>query len=103
MIGPYLVIAADPPLTLLSVGDSAPGLSYPVLTGVGAIHQPADGSESANVSMDADNADGALSALLAVPPLRAPAVVHGPDGVEWFRGVLAGVTLADGVKLELEA
>ena len=103
MIGPYLVIAADPPLTLLSVGDSAPGLSYPVLTGVGAIRQPADGSESANVSMDADNADGALSALLAVPPLGVSATLYGPDGAVWFAGALAGVTLSETVKIDVEA
>lgn len=103
MIGPYLVIASDPPLTLLSMGDTGAGLIYPVLTGVGAIRQPADGSEAANVSVDADNADGALTALLAVPPLGAAAVLYGPDGAEWFRGLLAGVTLAETARLELEA
>lgn len=103
MIGPYLVIAADPPMTLLSVGDDAPGLSYPVLTGVGAIRQPADGSESANVSVDADNADGALTALLAVPPLGVAATLYGPDGAAWFTGLLAGVTLTETARLDLEA
>lgn len=102
MIGPYLGLSADPPLILLSVGDAAPGLSYPVLTRVGAIRQPADGSETANVSVDLDNADGFVSALLAEPPLGASATLYGPDGAAWFRGMLAGVTLGETATLDLE-
>lgn len=102
MIGPYLVISADPPLTLLSVGDVAPGLSYSVITGVGAIHQSADGAETANVSVDLDNADGFVSELLALPPLGAAAVLYGLDGSAWFRGIVAGVSLAETASISLE-
>lgn len=102
MIGPYLVISADPPFTLLSVGDVAPGLSYPVITGVRAIYQSADGSETANVSVDLDNADGFVSELLAVPPLRAEAVLYGPGGTGLFRGVVASVSLAETASISLE-
>ena len=102
MIGPCLVISADPPFTLLSVGDAAPGLSYPVIAGVGVIHQSADGAETANVSADLDNADGFVSKLLAVPPLGAVAVLYGPDGAVWFRGIVAGVLLAETASISLE-
>lgn len=102
MIGPYLVLDSDPPLTLLSAGDAAPGLGYPVIAGIGAIRQPADGAETANVSVDLANADGFVSSLLADPPLGASAALYGPDGAEWFRGMLAGVTLAETATLALE-
>lgn len=102
MIGPYLVLASDPPLTLLSAGDAAPGLSYPVVIGVGAIRQPADGAETANVSVDLDNADGFVSSLLADPPLGASATLYGPDGAIWFAGTLAGVSLGETAALALE-
>ncbi|MFZ1492520.1 MAG: hypothetical protein WAU60_03810 [Candidatus Competibacter denitrificans] len=102
MISPYLVLAADPPLTLLSVGDSAPGLSYPLIIGLGAIRRPVDGSESGSVSLSLDNTDGQASQLLAIPPLRAPATLYGPHGSVWFRGVLSGVKLADTATLDLE-
>lgn len=102
MIGPCLVLESAPPLALLSVGDAAPGLSYPVAVGVSAIRQPADGSETANVSVQLDNADGFVSALLADPPLGASATLYGPDGSEWFRGMLAGVTLGETATLDLE-
>lgn len=103
MIGPYIIIAADPPLTLLSIGGAAPGLCYAAITGVGAVHQPADGSEAGNVSIDLDNADGFISELLSVPPLGAPSTLYGPDATEWFRGTLASITLADTASLTLES
>lgn len=103
MIGPYLVIGSDPPLTLLSVGDHAPGLSYPIITSIGAIRRPADGAEAANVSIDLDNHDGQASQLLAVPPLRAVATLYGTDGSEWFRGWLTSVVLDDNASLTVQA
>ena len=102
MIGPFLVIAGDPPITLLSIGDAAPGLCYAAITGVGAVRHPADGSEASNVSIDLDNADGFVSQLLAIPPLGAQSVLFGADGDEWFRGVLTSATLADTASLTLE-
>lgn len=102
MIGPYLMLAADPPLTILSVGDSAPGLTLAALIGVGTLRRPADGSETANITLDLDNTTGEVSALLAVPPLRAPATLYGPDGDVWFRGMLAGAKLADTATLDIE-
>ena len=102
MIGPSLVLASDPPLTLLSIGDSAPGLSYTLLTSIGTIRRPVDGSESGSVSLTLDNADGQASRLLAIPPLRAPATVVGPDGTIWFGGVVAGIKIAETVTLDLE-
>jgi hypothetical protein len=103
MIGPYLVIQSDPPMTLLSVGDNAPGLSDPIITGIGAIRRPADGSEAANLSIDLDNHDAQASQLFAVPPLRAVAILYGADGSEWFRGWLTSVVLDDNAALLIEA
>ena len=102
MIGPYVVIAADPPLTVLSVGDSAPGLSYPLLTSIGTIRRPVDGSEGGSVNLTLDNTAATVSRLLALPPLRSPATVRGPDGMIWFQGVLAGVKIAETASLDLE-
>lgn len=103
MTGPYLVIGSDPPLTLLSVGEHAPGLSYPIITGLGAIRRPADGSEAANVSIDLDNHEGQVSRLFAVPPLRALATLYGADGSEWFRGWITAVALDDSATLTVQA
>lgn len=103
MTGPYLRIDADPPITLLSVGDHAPGLSYPVISSIGAIRRPADGSEAANVSIDLDNHEGQVSRLFAVPPLRALATVYGADGSEWFRGWITAVALDDSATLTVQA
>lgn len=101
--GPSLLIETDPPLRLLSLGDGAPGLAYALISGVGPIRRPADGGETGNVSVELDNADGAASRLFAVPPLRASAVLFGPDGDEWFRGALAGVSLGESCSLSLES
>lgn len=101
--GPSLLIYTNPPLRLLSLGDSAPGLSYPLISGIGAIRRPADGSETGNAAVELDNVDGQATRLFAVPPLRAECALYGPDGEEWFRGSLAGVSLGDSAALSLEA
>lgn len=103
MTGPSVVIQSDPPIRLLPVGEHAPGLSYPIISGIGAIRRPADGAEAANVSVDLDNHDGQVSQLFAVPPLRVSTVLYGPDGSEWFRGWLASVSLDDGASLSVQA
>ena len=103
MKGPSLLIETDPPLRLLSLGDSAPGLAYALIGGVGPIRRPADGSETGNVSLELDNGDGLAARLFSVPPLRARCVLRGPDGEEWFRGTLAGVALGEAASLSLEA
>ena len=103
MIGPYVIIDSDPPLTFLSVGDSAPGLSYPILTDIGVIRRPADGSETGNVDVELDNSDGGATRLLSVPPLRAAAILYGPDASVWFSGLLAGVRLAETATLSIES
>lgn len=100
---PYLRIEADPPITLLSVGDHAPGLSYPIITSMGAIRRPADGSEAANLSIDLDNHDAQASQLFAVPPLRAVATLYGADGSERFRGWITAVALDDNASLTVQA
>lgn len=92
MSSPSLLIQSDPPLRLLSWGDAAPGVAIPGLTRIGAIRHTADGSEVASVTLEGDNADGALARLLALPPLRAPAILSGPGGETWFTGALTGVT-----------
>lgn len=102
MSGPYLRIEADPPITLLSVGDHAPGLSYPIMTRMGAIRRPADGSEAANLSIDLDNHDAQASQLFAVPPLRAVAILYGADGGERFRGWITSVALDDNATLTVQ-
>lgn len=96
---PYLIIQADPHLTLLSVGDHAPGLSYPVISSIGAIHRPTDGAETGNVSVELDNADGVVTQLLGVPPLRALAILYGPQNDVWFSGSVDAVSIADKVTL----
>lgn len=101
--GPSLLIYTDPPLRLISLGDSAPGLAHALIAGVGAIRRPAGGSETGNVGIELENGDGAATRLFAVPPLRAECVLYGPDGEEWFRGSLAGVSLGDSAALSLEA
>ncbi|MBK8508102.1 MAG: hypothetical protein V9G63_16250 [Candidatus Competibacter sp.] len=101
--GPSLTIETDPPLRLLSLGDSAPGLAFALIGGVGPIRRPADGSEAGNVSLDLDNGDGLATGLFWIPPLRARCVLYGPDGEEWFRGTLAGVSLGASASLSLEA
>lgn len=101
--GPSLTIETDPPLRLLSLGDSAPGLAFALISGVGPIRRPADGSETGNVSVDLDNGDGLAARLFSVPPLRARCVLRGPAGEEWFRGTLAGVALGEAASLSLEA
>ncbi len=98
-----MVLETDPPLTLTWVGASEPGLHHAAIIGIGTIRRPADGSETANVSIDLDNADGAISRLLAIPPLRVAAVLYGPSGEEWFRGALAGVALGETATLAMEA
>jgi hypothetical protein len=100
--GPRLVLATDPPLVLRMLGDDAPGLHYPLLSAVGPIRRPADGAETANVTVDADNADGEVGALLAIPPLGVAATLYGPDDAVWFAGMLAGVTLDLTAQLALE-
>lgn len=103
MTEPYLALASDPPLILRGIGDETSGLCYPILRGIGAIHRPADGSETGNVTIDLDNSDGTATALLAIPPLRQAALLYGPDGSVWFEGILAGVKLGESASLELEA
>lgn len=97
------MIAGYPPLMFISSGDQAPGLSYPLISGIGAIRRPADGSESANVTIDLANQDGEVSRLFAVPPLRAPATLYGPDGQVWFQGWLTSVVLDDNASITLQA
>lgn len=99
---PWLVLETDPPLRLLGVQDRAPGLAEEAITGIGAIRRPADGSETANVSIELDNADGFISQRLAIPPLRVRATLYGPDGAVWFAGALASVTLGETATLTLE-
>ena len=103
MSGPILTVYADPPLRFWPAGTVAPGVGWAVGLGIGPLRRPADGAESASVIVHLDNADGALSALLAVPPLGASAILSGPDGAEGFRGRLAGVRLEETADLELEA
>ncbi len=103
MIGPYLVIDSDPPLTLLTAGDSAAGLNYPLITGIGAIRRPANGTEIGNVDVELENADGAVTTLFGAPPLRAAAILYGPAGEVWFSGLLAGVDLAETATLAIES
>lgn len=103
MSGPQLEIGGSPALVILSVGDRAPGLNYPLIAGVGTIRQPADGKEAGNVAVDLDNADGAASRLFAVPPLLSPCTLYGPDGAVWFEGVLAGAELGEAATLTLES
>lgn len=102
MSGPRLILATDPPLVLCAPGDGGPGVNHELLLGVGAIRQPADGVEAANVTVDLDNADGAASALFAVPPLGVAATLYAPDDSVWFAGILAGVTLDVTAQLALE-
>lgn len=103
MSGPRLVLNTDPPLVLRALGDGAAGGNHELLLGVGPIRRPADGAETANVAVDADNAAGAVSALLGVPPLGVAAALYGPDDSVWFAGFLAGVTLDTVARLDLEA
>lgn len=103
MIGPRLLIASDPPLSLLSLGDALPGLHHDRIAGIGNINRPGDGGETGNVRVDLDNYDGAVSDLLAVPPLGARATLYGPDGEMWFDGTLASVNLSETAALQLEA
>lgn len=103
MNGPSLVIGTDPPLRLLSLGDSGPGLNSPLIVGTGAIRRTADGQESASVAVNLENAKGQATRLLSVPPLGARAVLYGPNGEEWFAGTLAQVTLGESAALTLEA
>lgn len=103
MIGPFLVLDANPPLMLAGVGDETAGLCYSIVRSIGAIHHPADGSETANVSIELDNSDGTATELLADPPLRRSARLFGADGSIWFAGILAGVRLGETATLDLEA
>lgn len=103
MTGPRLLIASDPPLSLLSLGDERPGLHYDRISGVGNINRPGDGGEIGNVRVDLDNYDGAVSDLLAIPPLGARATLYGPDDDMWFDGTLASVNLSETAALQLEA
>ena len=103
MIGPRLLIASDPPMSLLSIGDALPGLHHDLIASVGNINRPGDGGETGSVRVDLDNYDGRVSILLAAPPLGARASLYGPDGDLWFDGTLASVNLSDTAALQLEA
>lgn len=103
MRGPYLEIASDPPLVMLSSGDSAPGLNFDLIVSVGNVYLSGDGGETGNVRVDIDNYDGSASRLLAIPPLGARAILRGPDGSVWFDGTLASVNLSETAALQLEA
>lgn len=103
MRGPRLLIASDPPMSLLTVGDDLPGLHRDLIVSVGNINRPGDGGETGSVRVDLDNYDGRASRLLAIPPLGAAASLYGPAGDLWFSGTLASVNLSETSALQLEA
>jgi hypothetical protein len=55
------------------------------------------------VDVELDNSDGGATELLSVPPLRAAAILYGPDASVWFSGLLAGVRLAETATLSIES
>ena len=84
------------------------GLALPLLSRVGTLRRPLSvpglgSAETASVTLDLDNASGAVSARWAQhPPLRAPAAVVCADGV-LFSGVVTRVTLGALASISIEA
>jgi hypothetical protein len=81
--------------------DTVPPLLLPVLD-AGAERHAING-EVPSVPVTADNARGEAAAVLAVPPLRAPAQLLGDDDQVLFVGRVQSVSLADVATLVLES
>ena len=86
-----LALATEPPMTF----------SPPQIISVGALHRPL-GGENANVSVDLDNATGALTRLFFDPPLLCEVTLM-RDSDTLLRGSLSGVRLGATVQLTVEA
>jgi hypothetical protein len=84
--------------------------AYPWLTEVGALllyaragHLKGTGvSEAPNVPVKLNNHEKQATRLLGYP-LRAPAVIYGDDGEEFFSGSIATVTYGATLDLSIEA
>lgn len=113
----YAHLSTAPPVLLVQAGDTvtpaalaaqlgdATGLVVPRLLDVGTLRL-AMGAEVASTSVRVDNADGALSALLADPPLRAEVEVGLVlDGarVTLLRGQVRRARVGTAFDLEVEA
>ncbi len=86
-----LTLATEPPLSF----------SPPKLLNVGALHRPL-GGENANVSVELDNATGALTHRFADPPLLCEVTLT-RDNDTLLRGSLSSVRLGSTVQLTVEA
>lgn len=101
-------IASDPALLFYSRQDPPPvvtGVKYPYLLGIGTVRRALNG-ENANVTLTLDNSRGQLTALLALPPLRARATVYlDENGVQSavLAGLIMSVRMGETVELSVES
>ncbi len=102
----FLRLDSVPPLLFHANADGEPAVAgvtfYPWFLGAGPLRR-ALGGENANVSVTLDNGAGQLTALFAVPPLRARATLYLDAATPVFAGAVSEVTLDDTVTLNLEA
>jgi len=101
-------IASDPALLFYARQDPRPfvtGVKYPYLLEIGTVRRALNG-ENANVTLTLDNSRGQLTALLALPPLRARAAVYlDENGVQAtvLAGLIMAVRMGGTVELSVEA
>lgn len=102
----FIRIDSVPSLLFHVLGESEPDMAgvafYPRFLSAGPLRRTL-GGENANVTATLDNADGQLTALFAVPPLRARATLYLDADTPMFTGAISEVTLDDTVTLGLEA
>lgn len=113
MIGEWVVVGEAPATVLCRAGLSTPvvsgALMLPVLTRVGQIRRPLSapglaGAETASVTIDLDNAGGAVTRRFGGrPPVRAVARVMSAQGDELFAGVVTSCSLSDVASMTIEA
>ena len=102
-----LNLATTPPLSFYrDRSDLAlcTGLPERRLVTAGTMRRPLGGSvgsaEAGNLTVTLNNADGALTALFATPPIRVAATLDGPPD---FSGIVTGVVMGPTVTLEMQA
>lgn len=102
----FLRLDSVPPLVFHAEGESEPAVAgvafYPWFVAAGTLRRTL-GAENASVAVTLDNARGQLTALFAVPPLRARATIYLDAATPVFAGAVSEVTIDEAVTLALEA
>lgn len=102
----FLRVDHSPVLVFYRPEDGEPAVAgaalYPWLLAAGPLRRTL-GGENANANAVLDNSRGQLTALFAVPPLRARATLFLDPATPVFAGAVSEVTLDETVNLSLEA